>query len=200
MPGAEPPAGRGPDTIAAIAMPPGRGAIGIVRVSGVRAPEIARRLIGRLPEPRVATFAAARDATGQPLDEGLALYFPEPRSYTGEHCLEFQGHGGPVVLHAVLGAVLGPMFGGVADLVGIRASFATVGVVVLAFAFLATLGRSEPPEPLTAAGLAEAFAAALPFYAPTLAGDLFYTALLFGGFALAQRALPALREPAPAAA
>ena len=106
MPGAEPPAGRGPDTIAAIATPLGRGAIGIVRVSGARAPEIARRLIGRLPEPRVATFATARDATGQPLDEGLALYFPEPRSYTGEHCFEFQGHGGPVVLHAVLSACL----------------------------------------------------------------------------------------------
>jgi Family of unknown function (DUF6580) len=54
--------------------------------------------------------------------------------------------------------------------------------------------------PLSAAGLAAAFTAALPFYAPTLAGDLFYTAVLFGGFALAQRALPALREPAPAPA
>ena len=106
MPGAEPPAGRSPDTIAAIATPPGRGAIGIVRVSGALAPEIARRLIGRLPEPRHATYAAARDASGQPLDAGLALYFPEPRSYTGEHCFEFQGHGGPVVLHAVLSACL----------------------------------------------------------------------------------------------
>jgi hypothetical protein len=54
--------------------------------------------------------------------------------------------------------------------------------------------------PHSAAGLAQAFTAALPFYAPTLAGDAFYTALLFGGFALAQRRLPALREPAPAAA
>ena len=106
MPGAEPPAGRSPDTIAAIATPPGRGAIGIVRVSGALAPEIARRLIGRLPEPRQATFAAARDATGHPVDEGLALYFPEPLSYTGEPCFEFQGHGGPVVLHAVLSACL----------------------------------------------------------------------------------------------
>jgi tRNA modification GTPase len=106
MPGAEPPAGRSPDTIAAIATPPGRGAIGIVRVSGALAPEIARRLIGRLPEPRHATFATARDAAGQPIDEGLALYFPEPRSYTGEHGFEFQGHGGPVVLHAVLSACL----------------------------------------------------------------------------------------------
>lgn len=106
MPGAEPPAGRSPDTIAAIATPPGRGAIGIVRVSGALAPEIARRLIGLLPEPRHATFTAARDASGQAIDEGLALYFPEPRSYTGEHCFEFQGHGGPVVLHAVLSACL----------------------------------------------------------------------------------------------
>ena len=106
MPGAEPPAGRSPGTIAAIATPPGRGAIGIVRVSGALAPEIARRLIGRLPQPRHATFAAARDASGQPIDEGLALYFPEPRSYTGEPCFEFQGHGGPVVLHAVLSACL----------------------------------------------------------------------------------------------
>jgi tRNA modification GTPase len=106
MPGADPPAARGPDTIAAIATPQGRGAIGIVRVSGPLAPEIGRALIGRLPEPRLATFAAARDGAGQSLDEGLALYFPEPRSYTGEHCFEFQGHGGPVVLHAVLAACL----------------------------------------------------------------------------------------------
>ena len=106
MPGAEPPAGRGPDTIAAIATPPGRGAIGIVRVSGARAPDVARRLIGRLPEARVATFTAARDAAGRPIDEGLALYFPEPRSYTGEHCFEFHGHGGVVVLQEVLAACL----------------------------------------------------------------------------------------------
>jgi tRNA modification GTPase len=106
MPGADPPAAHGPDTIAAIATPQGRGAIGIVRVSGPLAPEIGRALIGQLPEPRLATFAAARDEAGQSLDEGLALYFPEPQSYTGEHCFEFQGHGGPVVLHAVLAACL----------------------------------------------------------------------------------------------
>ncbi|HEX9182072.1 MAG TPA: tRNA uridine-5-carboxymethylaminomethyl(34) synthesis GTPase MnmE [Burkholderiales bacterium] len=106
MPGAEPAAARSPDTIAAIATPPGRGAIGIVRVSGARAPEITRRLIGRLPEARVASFSTARDAAGRPIDEGLALYFPQPRSYTGEHCLEFHGHGGTVVLHAVLAACL----------------------------------------------------------------------------------------------
>jgi tRNA modification GTPase len=106
MPGAEPAAARSPDTIAAIATPHGRGAIGIVRVSGARAPEIARRLIGRLPEARVASLATARDAAGRPIDEGLALYFPGPRSYTGEHCFEFHGHGGIVVVYAVLGACL----------------------------------------------------------------------------------------------
>jgi tRNA modification GTPase len=106
MPGAEPGAGRAPDTIAAVATAPGRGAIGIVRISGGRAPDIARRLIGRLPEPRRATLAAARDAAGRAIDEGLALYFPEPASYTGEPCFEFHGHGGNVVLHAVLAACL----------------------------------------------------------------------------------------------
>jgi tRNA modification GTPase len=105
MPSADPP-GRPPDTIAAIATPPGRGAIGIVRVSGARAPEIARRLFGRVPPPRVATFLAAKDAHGELLDEGLALYFPAPRSYTGEHAFEFHGHGGATVLQAVLAACI----------------------------------------------------------------------------------------------
>jgi tRNA modification GTPase len=69
-------------------------------------PGIARRLLGCLPEPRVATFCPARDAAGHMLDEGLALYFPAPHSYTGEHSLEFQGHGGQVVLQSVLAACL----------------------------------------------------------------------------------------------
>ncbi len=106
MPSADPPAVTGPDTIAAIATPAGRGAIGIVRVSGPRAPDIAHRLLGRLPKARVATHGAARNAAGQVLDEGLALYFPAPRSYTGEHGFEFQGHGGQVVLQSVLAACL----------------------------------------------------------------------------------------------
>ncbi len=105
MPGADPP-GRPPDTIAAIATAPGRSAIGIVRVSGARAAEIARRLLGRMPRPRVATLVAARDARGELLDEGLALYFPAPHSYTGECGFEFHGHGGPTVLQAVLSACL----------------------------------------------------------------------------------------------
>ena len=103
MPSADPP-GSPPDTIAAIATPPGRGAIGIVRVSGARAPGIARQLLGRVPQPRVATLVAAKDARGELLDEGLALYFPAPRSYTGEDALEFHGHGGPLVLQSVLSA------------------------------------------------------------------------------------------------
>ncbi|MBM3366882.1 MAG: tRNA uridine-5-carboxymethylaminomethyl(34) synthesis GTPase MnmE [Betaproteobacteria bacterium] len=95
-----------PDTVAAIATPAGRGGIGVVRVSGTRVPGIARALLGVLPEPRKATLATARSAGGDKLDQGIALYFPAPHSYTGEPVLEFQGHGGPVVMQAVLGAVL----------------------------------------------------------------------------------------------
>lgn len=93
-------------TIAAIATPPGRGGIGIVRISGDQAPEIARALLGQLPAPRYATFTTFRDATGSALDQGLALYFPAPHSFTGEHVLELHGHGGPVVLDLLLRAAL----------------------------------------------------------------------------------------------
>jgi tRNA modification GTPase len=87
-----------------VATPPGRGAVGVVRISGPRAPDIARRVLSRLPPPRVATLMTARDERGDALDRGLALYFPAPHSYTGEHSFEFQGHGGPVVLQSVLAA------------------------------------------------------------------------------------------------
>jgi len=103
MPSAE---GAPGDTIAALATPAGRGGIGIVRLSGPQVPRIARALLGVLPAPRRATLATARDARGEALDEGIALYFPAPRSYTGEHVLEFHGHGGPVVLHSLLAAFL----------------------------------------------------------------------------------------------
>jgi len=89
------------DTIAALATPAGRGGIGVVRVSGPAVPRIARAILGRLPEPRLATFSAFAD-----LDKGIALYFPAPHSYTGEAVLELQGHGGPIVMQAVLGACL----------------------------------------------------------------------------------------------
>jgi tRNA modification GTPase len=95
-----------PATIAAIATPAGKGGIGIVRISGPAVPQLARALIGRLPEPRHATQCEIRAADGEALDQGIALYFKAPHSYTGEAVLELQGHGGPVVTHAVLGAVL----------------------------------------------------------------------------------------------
>ncbi len=94
------------DTIAAIATPPGRGGVGIVRVSGPRVPAIAAALLGKLPTPRAARFARFSDAEGGVIDEGLALYFAAPASFTGEHVLELQGHGGPVVMDLLLGRVL----------------------------------------------------------------------------------------------
>jgi tRNA modification GTPase len=94
------------DTIVAAATPPGRGGIGIVRVSGPRVPEIAAVLVGELPLPRAATFARFLDAAREPIDAGLALFFPAPHSYTGEHVLELQAHGGPLVLAALVERVL----------------------------------------------------------------------------------------------
>jgi tRNA modification GTPase len=94
------------DTIAAVATPAGRGGIGVVRVSGPAVPGIARKVLGVLPEPRSATHATFRDAQGEAVDEGIALYFPAPHSYTGEAVLELQGHGGPVVMQALLAACL----------------------------------------------------------------------------------------------
>ena len=94
------------DTIAAIATAPGRGGIGVVRVSGAGVPAIAKSLIGTLPPPRQASLRRFRDRLGAPIDEGLALYFPAPQSYTGEAMLELQGHGGPIVMHSLLAAVL----------------------------------------------------------------------------------------------
>jgi tRNA modification GTPase len=90
------------DTIAAIATAPGRAGIGVVRVSGPRLERLATGLLGRPPQPRLATRATFRDAAGAAIDDGLALYFPAPHSYTGEDVLELQGHGGPVVLQMVL--------------------------------------------------------------------------------------------------
>jgi tRNA modification GTPase len=91
-----------PDLIAAIATAPGRGGVGVVRVSGAEIAPLAIAIIGRLPEPRRATFTRFLDRDGEVLDEGLALYFAAPHSFTGEHVLELQGHGGPVVLNLIL--------------------------------------------------------------------------------------------------
>ncbi len=94
------------DTIAAVATPPGRGGIGVLRVSGPGCRAIAERMIGSLPSPRYAQFSLFRDANGEVLDRGVALYFPGPHSYTGEDVLELQGHGGDAVMHMLLQAVL----------------------------------------------------------------------------------------------
>src|SRR5262245_31590772 len=94
------------DTIVAAATPPGRGSVGIVRVSGPKTPEIAAVIVGELPPARKATFARFLDAQKQSLDVGIALFFPAPHSYTGEHVLELQGHGGTVVVEALVSRIL----------------------------------------------------------------------------------------------
>lgn len=80
------------DTIAAIATPSGAGGIGVVRVSGPAVLLIAAALLGTIPAPRHAHYAKFRDHAGAVLDRGLALYFPAPHSFTGEHVLELHAH------------------------------------------------------------------------------------------------------------
>ncbi len=94
------------ETICAIATPPGQGGVGVIRISGTSVAELAERLIGGLPEQRRASLVKVVDAESQPIDTGLALYFPAPHSFTGEHVLELQLHGSPVVLEMVLRACL----------------------------------------------------------------------------------------------
>ena len=94
------------DTIAAVATGAGRAGIGIVRASGPGVPDIARALTGRELAPREAVHLPFLDADGTPLDVGIALRFEAPHSFTGEHVLELQGHGGAVVLDLVLARVL----------------------------------------------------------------------------------------------
>ncbi|WP_432742956.1 tRNA uridine-5-carboxymethylaminomethyl(34) synthesis GTPase MnmE [Methylobacter sp. G7] len=95
------------DTIAAIATPPGNGGVGIIRISGTLVPEIAKRLLmGRALTPRLALYSSFYDDDSSVIDSGISLYFPGPASYTGEHILELQGHGGSVVLDMLLRRVL----------------------------------------------------------------------------------------------
>ena len=94
------------ETIAAIATAPGRGGIGVIRLSGRGLLALAQTLCGKQPEPRVAMLADFRAADGRPIDTGLLLYFPAPHSYTGEDVLELQGHGGAVVLQMLLARCL----------------------------------------------------------------------------------------------
>ena len=94
------------DPIIAIATAPGRGAVGIVRVSGRDLTPLIDALCAKQLKPREATYLPFRDADGQAIDQGLALYFPGPHSYTGEDVLELQAHGGPVVLQLLLSRCL----------------------------------------------------------------------------------------------
>lgn len=90
------------DTIAAIATASGRGGIGVVRISGAGIFDIALGIVGSLPAPRTALYTPFLNIDGDTLDQGIALYFAAPNSYTGEHVLELQGHGGSAVLQLVL--------------------------------------------------------------------------------------------------
>ena len=92
--------------IVAIATAPGRGAVGIVRISGQFIAPVVEALCGRALLPRQATYLAFRDAAGQIIDKGLAIFFPAPHSFTGEDVLELQAHGGPVVLQLLLAQCL----------------------------------------------------------------------------------------------
>ncbi len=94
------------DTIVAQATPPGRGGVGILRISGLKAREVAETVLGKLPKPRYADYLPFKDADGSALDQGIALWFPGPNSFTGEDVLELQGHGGPVILDLLLKRIL----------------------------------------------------------------------------------------------
>ena len=94
------------ETIVAQATAPGRGGIGILRVSGPKATEVAQAVLGKCPKPRMADYLPFTDADGTVLDQGIALYFKGPNSFTGEDVLELQGHGGQVVLDLLLKRIL----------------------------------------------------------------------------------------------
>lgn len=90
------------DTIAAIATAQGRGGVGVIRISGRNIETLACGILGKMPVARRATYSNFLDENGIPLDQGIALYFSAPHSYTGEDVLELQGHGGPAVLRMLL--------------------------------------------------------------------------------------------------
>ena len=94
------------ETIVAQATAPGRGGIGILRVSGPKAADVAHAVLGKCPKPRMADYLPFTDADGTVLDQGIALYFKGPNSFTGEDVLELQGHGGQVVLDLLLKRIL----------------------------------------------------------------------------------------------
>jgi len=89
-------------TICALASSIGQGGIGIVRVSGARCIEIAKKMLGHVPKPRYAHYGSFFNQDGVEIDKGVALFFPAPNSFTGEDVLEFQGHGGILVMRSLL--------------------------------------------------------------------------------------------------
>ena len=99
-------AGSDSDTIAALATPPGRGGVGIIRISGIKAQDVANAILGKLPEARSAEYLPFYDENLQVIDSGLAIYFPGPNSFTGEDVLELHGHGGNVIMDILLKEVL----------------------------------------------------------------------------------------------
>ena len=94
------------DTIAAIATPPGRGGVGIVRVSGAQTKAICTSIVGNIPQPRNASFTLFKNADGSVIDQGLSILFAGPNSFTGEDVLELHAHGGPIILDVLLRRVL----------------------------------------------------------------------------------------------
>ncbi|AMA64924.1 tRNA modification GTPase MnmE [Candidatus Arsenophonus lipoptenae] len=94
------------DTIIAQATPPGRGGVGILRISGPKVIEVIKIILGKLLQPRYANYLPFYDMDGKVLDEGIALYFPGPNSFTGEDVLELQGHGGPIIIDLLLKQIL----------------------------------------------------------------------------------------------
>lgn len=94
------------DTIAAQATAPGRGGVGIIRISGPKAKELSEQLTQKTLKPRYAHYGPFYNLEGQQIDEGIALFFPGPNSFTGEDVLELQGHGGPVILDMLLSTIV----------------------------------------------------------------------------------------------
>lgn len=94
------------ETIAAQATPPGRGGVGIIRVSGPAAKNVAEKILGKCPDIRKAEYLPFYDQNQQIIDQGIALYFKGPNSFTGEDVLELQGHGGPVILDMLLANIV----------------------------------------------------------------------------------------------
>ena len=90
------------ETIVAIATPPGKGGIGVVRISGKNLKPLAQAILGFVPEPRYAHHSNFYDADGQVIDQGIAIYFVSPHSYTGDDVLELQGHGSPAIMNLLL--------------------------------------------------------------------------------------------------